>query len=144
MPLNRRDFVKRVALTAAGAAVGAPAILRARGLNDKLNIAMIAAGGRGAENLKGVAAADNVVNIVALCDVDANALDKSGADYPLAKRFVDFRKMFDDPKAFVKPWTVKVPFKLVADSELLEGSCAGHQQTMEHRRVTPAPEPPSR
>src|SRR6059058_2257257 len=100
MPLNRRDFVKRVALTAAGAAVGAPAILRARGLNDKLNIAMIAAGGRGAENLKGVAAADNVVNIVALCDVDANALDKSGADYPLAKRFVDFRKMFDDPKAF--------------------------------------------
>jgi hypothetical protein len=50
----------------------------------------------------------------------------------------------DDPKAFVKPWTVRVPFRLLADSELLEGSCAGHEKTMEHRRIDPPPpEPPS-
>jgi hypothetical protein len=50
----------------------------------------------------------------------------------------------DDPKAFAKPWTVRVPFKLVADSELLEGSCDAHEKTMEHRRVAPPPpEPPS-
>ena len=50
----------------------------------------------------------------------------------------------DDPKAYVKPWTVRVPFRLIADSELLEGSCDGHEKTMEHRRVDPAPpEPPS-
>jgi hypothetical protein len=35
----------------------------------------------------------------------------------------------DDPKAFVKPWTVRVPFRLIADSELLEGSCEGHVKT---------------
>lgn len=50
----------------------------------------------------------------------------------------------DDPKAFAKPWVVTVPFRLVADSELLEGSCDSHQKTLEHRRITPAPpEPPS-
>ena len=93
--ITRRQFVGG-ALAAAGAAVGAPAILRARNLNDKLNIAMVGAGGRGAENLRGVASE----NIVALCDVDANALEKSGAQYPQAKRFADFRKMFDNPKEF--------------------------------------------
>jgi hypothetical protein len=50
----------------------------------------------------------------------------------------------DDPKAFQKPWTVTVPFRLVADSELLEGSCESHGRTIEHRRADPAPpEPPS-
>ena len=51
----------------------------------------------------------------------------------------------DDPKAFVKPWTVTVPFRLLADSDLLEGSCEGHDRTLEHRRIDPPPlEPPSR
>jgi len=50
----------------------------------------------------------------------------------------------DDPKAFQKPWTVTVPFRLVADSELLEGSCESHGRTVDHRRVdTPPAEPPS-
>jgi hypothetical protein len=50
----------------------------------------------------------------------------------------------DDPKAYVKPWSVKVPFRLIPDSELLEGSCESHEKTIEHRRVAPAPpEPPS-
>jgi hypothetical protein len=93
--ITRRQFVGG-ALAGAAAAVGAPAILRARNLNDKLDIAMIGAGGRGVTNLKGVASE----NIVALCDVDANALEKSGAQYPQAKRFVDFRKMFDNPRDF--------------------------------------------
>lgn len=50
----------------------------------------------------------------------------------------------DDPKAYVKPWTVRVPFVLVTDRELLEGSCDTHAKTMEHRAIPPAPpEPPS-
>ncbi len=93
--ITRRQFVGG-ALAAAGAAAGAPAILRARNLSNTLNIAMIGAGGRGAANLNGVSSE----NIAALCDVDANALEKSGAKHPEAKRFVDFRKMFDDPKDF--------------------------------------------
>lgn len=50
----------------------------------------------------------------------------------------------DDPKAFAKAWTVTVPFRLVPDSELLEGSCEAHQRTLDHRRLEAAPaEPPS-
>ena len=50
----------------------------------------------------------------------------------------------DDPKAYVKPWTLTVPFRLQPDVELLEGSCEGHAKTLEHRNIAPPlPEPPS-
>jgi hypothetical protein len=49
-----------------------------------------------------------------------------------------------DPKAYLKPWTVKTVLRLIPDTELLEVFCDGHEKTMEHRRITPAPpEPPS-
>jgi hypothetical protein len=57
---------------------------------------------------------------------------------------MDMSITIDDPKAFEKPWTVTVPFRLVADSELLEGSCESHDRTTQHRRAdSPPPEPPS-
>ena len=43
--ITRREFVGTT-LAAAGALAGAPALLRGRNLNDKLNIAFIACGGR--------------------------------------------------------------------------------------------------
>src|SRR2546425_5656289 len=50
----------------------------------------------------------------------------------------------NDPKAYIKPWTVKTALNLVADGELLEGSCDNHDKSMEHRRMAPPPpEPPS-
>jgi predicted dehydrogenase len=93
--ITRREFVGS-ALAAAGAVAAAPAILRGQNLNNKLNIAMIGAGGRGGANLKGVASE----NIVVLCDVDATALEKTGAQYPQARKFADFRKVFDNPNGF--------------------------------------------
>ena len=49
-----------------------------------------------------------------------------------------------DPKAYLKPWTVKAPLHLQPDTELLESFCDEHDKTLEHRRITPpAPEPPS-
>ena len=92
---SRRQFGRAVA----GAAVGtlaAPAILRGRGLNEKLDIAMIGVGGRGAHNLSQVASE----NIVALCDVFESAIDRASADYSNARRYRDFRALFDRPDAF--------------------------------------------
>src|SRR5256885_14209291 len=43
--MTRREFVGRTLLTA-GAIAGAPALLRGQNLNNKLNIAFIACGGR--------------------------------------------------------------------------------------------------
>src|SRR5437762_14029267 len=93
--ITRRQFV-RSALTAAGAAAGMPALLRGRNLNDKLNIAIIGAGGRGITDTAGVASE----NIVVLCDVDASAVEKAAALYSGAKKFADFRKVFDKPDDF--------------------------------------------
>ena len=50
----------------------------------------------------------------------------------------------DDPKAYLKPWTAKVPLTLLPDTELIEAFCDGHDKTMEHRRIDAPPlEPPS-
>jgi len=52
--------------------------------------------------------------------------------------------MIDDAKAYVKPWTAKVPLNLLPDTELIEAFCDSHDKTMEHRRIVPpTPEPPS-
>src|SRR5436190_21491120 len=90
--LNRRRFL---ATTAASVAL-APAFLRGQNLNDKLNIAIIGAGGRGGSNLSSVSSE----NIVALCDVNANNLNSAAARHPKAKKFNDFRKVFDQAKDF--------------------------------------------
>lgn len=87
--MNRRQFV---AGAAAGASLlGFPAILRAKGANEKLNIAMIGVGGRGGHNLQQVAGE----NIVAICDVNENTLGRVAESHPHAKKFVDFRKLYD-------------------------------------------------
>jgi len=93
--ITRREFVGG-AVAAAGAVAGAPAFLRGQNLNNKLNIAMIGAGGRGRANLAGVASE----NIVALCDVHTPSMDMIGEKYPQARKVADFRKLFDNPKDF--------------------------------------------
>ena len=63
----------------------------AEGPADKLNLAVIGIGGRGAANLGGVKGQ----NIVALCDVDDRRVGKAYEQFAEARRFADFRKMFD-------------------------------------------------
>src|ERR1041385_5848077 len=86
--LNRRQFV-RSALLFSGAALSAPALLRAQNLNNKLNIGMIACGGRGGDNLSEM----KRENIVALCDVNEERLNKAASSFPKARKYVDFRKL---------------------------------------------------
>ncbi len=92
---TRRQFHGAVVGTAAGL-FAAPALLRGQHLNSKLNIAMIASGGRGGANLGGVASE----NIVALCDVFEPNLARAAQQYPQARQEVDFRKLFDHEKEF--------------------------------------------
>src|SRR5438105_2703950 len=95
--ITRRDFVRGAAALAgaAGAGVlGFPAILRGKDLNDKLNIAVIGCGGRGASNLGDVSGE----NIVALCDVNENNLNSAARRLPRAQKFRDFRKLYDTLK----------------------------------------------
>ena len=95
-PISRRHF-SRALFTAAGAIAGAPAILRAQNLNNKLNIAVIGCGGRGGGNMSAVGASEN---IVALCDVNGNNLNAAAAKFPKAAKFTDFRKLLEKANDF--------------------------------------------
>src|SRR5262245_31484722 len=94
--LSRRRFSKRLATSALGALV-APAFLRGQNLNSKLNVAIIGAGGRGGSNMADVGGTEN---IVAVCDVAEAALDSAQKRFPQAKRFTDFRKLYETEKEF--------------------------------------------
>lgn len=96
MKLNRRKFIK-----GAGMGLALFNILPGRLLhaaekltpNQKLNVAGIGIGGRGAADIGEIAGLGH--NLVALCDVDENYAAKQFANYPNAKRFTDYRVMFD-------------------------------------------------
>lgn len=92
--LNRRRFLQTAA--AASAVFSAPAFLRAQGSTEKLNIAVIGAGGRGGSNLNDVSGE----NIVALVDVNENNLGRAGEKFPKAAKLTDFRRLYDAPQAF--------------------------------------------
>jgi hypothetical protein len=92
--MSRRRFTR--VMLASAAVFGAPAFLRGRNLNDKLNVAIIGSGGRGGRNLAEVAAE----NIVALCDVNELNLNAAAAKHPKARKEVDFRKLFDRANEF--------------------------------------------
>ena len=87
--VTRREFAKTA--VAASSVFAVPAILRGRNLNEKLNIAVIGCGGRGASNMRGVESE----NIVALCDVNGNNLGFGKQRHPQADAFTDFRRLYD-------------------------------------------------
>jgi predicted dehydrogenase len=92
--LSRRQFLAHSAAAGVGA-FAAPAILRARNLNDRLNLAFIGVGGRGGDNLQEIAGSGNE-NVVALCDVNSNNLNFAGNLFPGARTFADFRQLYDE------------------------------------------------
>jgi len=102
MPIRqtRRRFLTTSA-AAAASTFAAPALLRGRNLNEKLNIAIIGCGGRGGSNLADVSSE----NIVALVDVNATNLAQAASKHPPGKhhaprQLADFRKLFDHASEF--------------------------------------------
>jgi predicted dehydrogenase len=92
MSSTRRQFLKQTIAATAAATFAAPAVVRGRNLNEKLNIAIIGSGGRGFRNLKEVSGE----NIVALCDVAESSLNRAAELHPQARKATDFRKLFDE------------------------------------------------
>ncbi len=88
--ITRRRFVQTAA-SAGVAVLGVPALLSARSPSEKLRVAVIGCGGRGAANMKEMLGE----TIVALCDVNENNLDKAAEKAPHARKFTDFRRLYD-------------------------------------------------
>lgn len=87
--ISRRSFVRSTVIASAGVVVIPH--LTGCSANSRLNIAVIGVGGRGEKNWE----ACMEENIVALCDVDDAMAAKGFSSFPDARRFRDFRVMFD-------------------------------------------------
>ena len=105
--ISRRRFAAAAALASA-AIVPRRAFARSGETppSERLNVAAIGAGGRGAAVIGAVAPE---VNMVALCDVDQNRAAKTFAAFPAARRFRDFRKMFDALESRIDAVIVATP-----------------------------------
>lgn len=96
--ISRRSLLK---LPAAAALTGAPALLLTQSPNDTVRVAVIGAGNRGSFLLQQMMKVPRV-KIVAICDINAETLDKAakaateGGQNPT--KWADFRKMLDEQK----------------------------------------------
>ena len=86
---SRRTFIKSASLLSTGLAF-IPSLF-GNSPNNRLNIAVIGVGGRGRANWSQVPQE----NIVAMCDVDQKRASRGFSKFPNAKKFKDFRVMFD-------------------------------------------------
>ena len=114
---NRRHFLKSTSLIASAAAIGAPYLLRGQNANERINVACIGVGGKGDSDTSSAFALGG--NIVALCDVDSETLNrknkqlqeraiKENRTYD-AKLYRDWRKMFDEMGKSIDAVTISTP-----------------------------------
>ena len=109
LQMSRRGFLASAGAAAAFAFAPrhADAQGRPRPPGERLNVAGIGVGGQGAGDIDAVAGHGH--NIVALCDVDLKRGGGTLAKYPKARRFRDFRKMFDEMEKEIDAVVVATP-----------------------------------
>ena len=96
-PISRRSFLANSGVLATALTILPRYVVGGAGQptpNSKLNLAVIGAGGRGADDLAELKSE----NIVALCDVDWDRAAKTFANFPKAARYRDFRIMLEKEK----------------------------------------------
>ncbi len=94
--ITRRSFLQKGTAAAAALTIVPSSVLgKSHGYTaptDKLNIAGVGIGGRGAGVLRGM----ETENMVAMCDVDWKYAKPVFDKYPQAKKYWDYRKMYDE------------------------------------------------
>ncbi len=103
---SRRDFLRSAAFSGIAIWVGKDARANPRSPIEQVNFACIGVGGKGDSD---TADAARLGNVVAICDVDENTLNRAAAKYPNAKKFTDFRKMLDSVGKEIDAVTVSTP-----------------------------------
>ena len=95
--INRRDFMKRAALTTGGVHLSMAGLSTANvlGANDRIRLGVIGTGRQGLDDMKTFMR--HGVEVAAVCDVYQPNLDKGlAAAGGKAKAFKDFRSVLDD------------------------------------------------
>ena len=138
--ISRRSFLSTTATAAAAfTVIPSHAMGRVFGYqapSDKLNIAIIGPGGMGGANMENV---QDTENIVALCDVDwpkvENRFKKHPCKHPNAKRYSDYRKMYDEMKNIIDAVIVGCPdhnHAIIAADAITLGKHVFVQKPMTH------------
>ena len=104
--MKRRHFIKNTAALASGALL--PASVWALAKDGKLRTAHIGVGGMGGEDLKAISSHE-LVEVTALCDVDANNLATAKMLHPKAKVYSDYRKLLDEMGGNIDAVIVSTP-----------------------------------
>ncbi len=96
---SRRRFLQKAAAIAAATPFAIPAVTRSetaaapRNPNERLKAGAVGAYARAKANIDGISKAG--VDIVAMADIDAKRLEETSKQYPNAKTYDDFRRIFD-------------------------------------------------
>lgn len=105
---SRRRFLKT---TAAGAALLSTGVwtsssrAESTATNEKLNLACIGTANRAANNISGVQGE----SIAALCDVDANYLDRQAENFPGCRKYRDYRDLLDKEAGKIDGVVISTP-----------------------------------
>lgn len=121
--LSRREFLGKSAAFAAGITILPSTVVSGLGHrmpSDKLNIAGVGIGGRGAAVLRPM---KDTENIVALCDVDWRYSQGTFDEYPDAAKYWDWRVMLDEMGD-------DIDAVVVATSDHTHATIAAHAMTM--------------
>lgn len=109
---TRRSFLQSTAVAGVALPFAAPAILKAAAPNEKVRVAAVGVGGKGWSDLLGAAA---YADVVAFCDVETGKPRRRGGfgaaakRYPKARRYTDWRVMFDKEKKNIDAVTISTP-----------------------------------
>ena len=103
---SRREFLRDAALTGVGLMATEAAWAKPKSPNETVNFACIGVGGKGGSDSSD---AGRLGNIVAICDVDENTLNRAALKWPDAKKYTDYRKMFDEMAKSIDAVTVSTP-----------------------------------
>jgi predicted dehydrogenase len=122
--LSRRELVG-VAAAAAAFTFVPKHVLGAAGqpsANNKLNIAGIGVGGRGASDIQGVAGE----NIVVLCDADLRSASGTIKKHPNAKVYRDFREMLEKEQKNIDAVVIGAPDHIHAPAAIMAMKLGKH------------------
>ena len=104
---TRRGFIKHTgALSAAFWVTGPAAFADSKSPMERLNFACIGVQGKGSSDTN---SAGTYGNVIALCDIDDERLNKKAREFPKAKKYNDYRKMLDDLDKDIDAVTVTTP-----------------------------------
>ena len=133
--ITRRNFLQKNAMMVAGLTIVPSSVLgKMAGQtapSDKMNIAGIGVGGKGIVNLRNLKSE----NIVAICDVDWTLCAKIFEEYPNAKKFYDYREMYDKIGKEIDGVVIATPdhmHALIASQAIVMGKHVYLQKPLTH------------